>query len=160
MTKRRGAVVATAVIVVVASALAANAWMDRRAEIDRTATAEQAEEREAAQAAAAVERASVLLVATREILVTEHATLGEREADRAAVETMLHATEQQLAELRAHLAGATADLASRTAQLDALEDCVLGVTEALNQAGAFDTGGMTRTLRRIEGTCARAGAAL
>ena len=142
-------------------AWATHAWMERRAEIDRTVASTHATRASRSdERPPLVEDATATLATARATLETERTTLTAAERDRDAVATLLSAAQQHLTELQAQLTAAQADLAARSAQLDALNVCVLGVTEALNQAGASDRGGLARTLSRIEGTCARAGAAL
>lgn len=141
-------------------AWATHAWMERRTQIDRTVASTHATRLEITQAAAVVEDATATLATARSTLETERTTLTAAERDRDAVAALLSAAQQHLTEIQAQLTAAQADLAARSAQLDALNVCVLGVTEALNEAGVSDRGGLARTLGRIEGTCARAGAAL
>ena len=141
-------------------AWATHVWIERRAEIDRTVASTHATRLEVRRTAAGIEDATATLATARATLETERTTLTAAERDRDAVAALLSAAQQHLTELQAQLTAAQADLAARSAQLDALNVCVLGVTEALNQAGASDRGGLARTLGRIEGTCARAGAAL
>jgi septal ring factor EnvC (AmiA/AmiB activator) len=147
-------------VVLAVGAWATHAWTERRADIDRTVASTHATRVEVTRTAAVIEAATATLAGARASLETERTTLTEAERDRDAVAALLSAAQQHLTELQAQLTAAQADLAARSAQLDALNVCVLGVTEALNQAGASDRGGLARTLSRIEGTCARAGAAL
>ena len=65
-----------------------------------------------------------------------------------------------LADLQAQLSASSADLAASTGRLATLQECLVGVAEALNQAAAGDTNGLATTVREIEGTCAAAGAEL
>jgi septal ring factor EnvC (AmiA/AmiB activator) len=153
-------IVLAGIVVIALGAWATQAWMERRSDIDDAVAAAHESRVEAMQTAAAVEEATATLATARVTLEAERTTLATAERDRDAVETLLRAAEQRLTELQTQLAGAKADLEARTEQLDVLNVCVLGVTEALNQAGASDRGGLARTLGRIEGTCARAGAAL
>jgi hypothetical protein len=155
-----GALLAAALGVIALVAFGIDGWRDRQAAIDESAATAAAATADVAAARRALESATAQLAATRTTLGVERGTLAAREQDRVAVEEQLRTAEQQLAEQRDSLAAATADLETRRAQLDALDDCVLGVTEALNQVGAHDAAGLARTLRRIEGTCARAGASL
>ena len=88
------------------------------------------------------------------------ATLDTREGERDAAEGALATTKKQLAELRAELTAATADLADREDQLKGLDRCVRGVVKGLNQAAVDDISGLDATLAGIEDTCAAAGANL
>ena len=65
-----------------------------------------------------------------------------------------------MAELQGRLAASTADLAASTWRLATLQECLVGVAEALNQAAAGDTGGLGTTMREIDGTCAARGRAV
>jgi hypothetical protein len=88
------------------------------------------------------------------------ATLDTREGESDAAEGTLATTKNRLAEVRAALAAATADLAERENQLQGLDRCVRGVVEALNQASVGDVAGLDATLAGIEDICKSVGATL
>jgi hypothetical protein len=88
------------------------------------------------------------------------ATLDTREGERDAAAGALATAKNRLAELRAELEAATADLADREDQLEGLDRCVRGVVEGLNQAAVGDLDGLDATLAGIEDTCESAGARL
>jgi chromosome segregation ATPase len=98
--------------------------------------------------------------ALRAALEADLATLTTRREERAAAQGTADAATAALTDLQAQLSASTADLAASTGRLATLQQCLVGVAEALNQAAAGDTNGLTRTVREIEGTCAAAGAQL
>jgi chromosome segregation ATPase len=93
-------------------------------------------------------------------LVAEVDALAARRTERSDAQGTLDAASQQLGGLQAQLTAANVELAASSGRLAALQRCMLGVNEALNQAGARDTAGLARTLRDIEGTCTDAGVQL
>ena len=93
-------------------------------------------------------------------LAAELVTLTTRRDERAAAQGTADATTAALTDLQGVLSASTADLAASTGRLATLQECLVGVAEALNQAAAGDTNGLARTVREIEGTCAAAGAEL
>jgi hypothetical protein len=98
--------------------------------------------------------------ALRAALDAELATLTTRRDERAAAQGTADVTSAALTDLQGALSASTADLAASTGRLSTLQECLVGVAEALNQAAAGDTNGLARTMREIEGTCAAAGAEL
>jgi len=105
---------------------------------------------------AAVEEVEAL----RATLEADLATLATRQEEREVAQGTADATSAALTELQGRLSASTADLAASTGRLATLQQCLVGVAEALNQAAAGDTNGLTATVREIEGTCADAGAEL
>ena len=83
-----------------------------------------------------------------------------REAERTQVQGSYDATALWLQGLQGQLSNANAALEASTGQLGALQTCVAGATEALNQAAAGDSGGLANTVRGIEDVCAQAGVQL
>jgi hypothetical protein len=83
-----------------------------------------------------------------------------REAERRQSQGTYDANVLWLQGLQGALDNANATLQTSTGQLDALQACVAGATEALNQAAAGDTGGLATTVRGIEDVCAQAGVQL
>jgi septal ring factor EnvC (AmiA/AmiB activator) len=98
--------------------------------------------------------------ALRAALEADLATLMTRRDERAAAQGNADAAGAALADLQARLSASTVDLAASAGRLATLQECLVGVAEALNQAAAGDTNGLARTVRDIEGTCAAAGAEL
>jgi chromosome segregation ATPase len=119
------------------------------------------ETRQQLQATRADHDAAVAEVeALRAALEADLATLMTRRDERAAAQGNADAASAALADLQAQLSASTADLAASTGRLATLQECLVGVAEALNQAATGDTNGLARTVREIEGTCAAAGAEL
>ena len=104
--------------------------------------------------------AVVEVEALRDTLAADLATLTTRQGEQEAAQGAADATSAALAELQGLLAASTADLATSTDRLSTLQECLVGVAEALNQAAAGDTNGLGATMREIEGTCSAAGAEL
>jgi chromosome segregation ATPase len=98
--------------------------------------------------------------ALRAALVADLATLTTRQQERAAAQGNADAASAALTDLQGQLSASTADLAASTGRLATLQECLVGVAEALNQAAAGDTNGLASTVHEIEGTCAAAGAEL
>jgi hypothetical protein len=151
------AVVAISILLVVLG-LGAHAWIARRNEIDRTTAAVSATRLDIARSRVDLALARRGLATAQEVLDGTRAALNGSKRERDAVAQALVAAGAELTGLQTELAAATADLQARRAQLDVLGQCLLGVAQALNQAGAGDLGGLARTVQRTEGTCARAGA--
>ena len=107
------------------------------------------------------------LGATRDTVQSNRVTLAGaiksriiREAERTQAQGTYDSTNLWLQAVQGNLNNANAVLVATAGQLGALQSCVGGVTEALNQAAAGDTGGMANTVRGIEGVCAQAGVQL
>jgi len=98
--------------------------------------------------------------ANRVALAAAIRTRLAREAERSQSQGTYDANVQWLQGLQGALDDANAALVVSTGQLDALQSCVAGATEALNQAAAGDTGGLAVTVRGIQGVCAEAGVQL
>jgi hypothetical protein len=161
MAVRRAIPISLAVALVTALAVAGTVqWLDRQDTIDGTRRAAAATRAELDRTSGELDAASAGLAAVRAVLAEDQGTLVTREGEAAAAAESQRATETQLGSLQQELASATADLRARTEQRSVLDTCLLGVARALNQAGVGDTGGLARTVRDIEGTCARAGASL
>jgi chromosome segregation ATPase len=162
--RRRTARIVGAFVVVVAAivgvGVAARAWFDTRDETERTEATLHDTRDELARTRDDLDTADVQLEEVRTTLDDELATLGVRRSERDAAQEALDAASLVLVDLEAQLEAATADLEDRTTHLDALDRCLLGVAEALNQAAVGDTGGLAATVSGIEGTCAEAGAEL
>ena len=106
--------------------------------------------------AAAVEEVDAL----RATLQADLATLAARRVEQEAAQGAADAAGAALTDLEDQLASSRADLAASTGRLATLQQCLVGVAEALNQAAAGDASGLAETVRDIEGTCAAAGAQL
>jgi chromosome segregation ATPase len=159
--RARTVVVAVAVgLVVVGGFVCARLWFDRQADLDDVRAQQHRSERALAQRQQDAAAARAGLRAAHAVLIAEVANLAARTTERDDSATTLVGTNQHLSDLRAQLAAAAGDLQSRTTQLGALEQCVLGVARALNQASVGDVVGLGSTLGRIEGTCATAGVTL
>ncbi len=104
-----------------------------------------------------MDTATADLDAQQATLGDELATLDTRRSEADAAQDTLDSTSLLLTALRAQLSEATADLEVRTTRLDALELCLVGVAEALNQAAVGDTAGLAATVRDVEGRCTEAG---
>jgi septal ring factor EnvC (AmiA/AmiB activator) len=161
---RRGRRIAGSVVVVVVTVVgvgvATRAWFETRDATDRAAAALRDTQNELARTRDDLATATVELEAGRVTLGSELATLAARQSEREAAQGTFDATSLLLADLEAQLEAATADLEDRTARLDALDRCLVGVAEALNQAAVGDTDGLAATVRSVEDTCAEAGAEL
>ena len=83
-----------------------------------------------------------------------------REAERSQSQGTYDANVLWLQGLQGALDDANAALRISAGQLGALQSCVAGATEALNQAAAGDTGGLAVTVRGIQGVCSEAGVQL
>lgn len=90
----------------------------------------------------------------------QQALLATRQAERTDAQGTADATALWLSALQDQLATATAELDASSGRLDALQVCLAGVAEALNQVAARDTGGVAATVSEIEGSCAEAGVEL
>ncbi len=107
------------------------------------------------------------LTATRETVGANRLTLAGaiktrlvREAERAWTQGTYDANALWLQARQGSLNDANANLQATTGRLEALQTCVAGATEALNQAAAGDSTGLATTVRNIEGVCAQAGVQL
>jgi septal ring factor EnvC (AmiA/AmiB activator) len=100
------------------------------------------------------------LEAVRAALAEDLATLTIRRDERDAARAGLDAANLVLTQSQAQLDASTTDLQDRTTRLGALEECLLGVAEALNQAAVGDSGGALETVRGVEGPCGTAGVSL
>lgn len=87
-------------------------------------------------------------------------TLTVRRGESDVVARELAAAEAVLRDLEDQLAVARLDLAGRQNRLEAFDQCLVGVAEALNQIAVSDIDGLAATVRRIESTCTEAGVAL
>jgi chromosome segregation ATPase len=146
--------------VAVGAGIAGRAWFDTRDEIDRTETAVRDTRDDLGRTHNHLAVATAQLEAERATMHDELATLDARESNRDAAEDALNVAKGRLAELQAQLDAATTDLDEREARLDALDRCLRGVVEGLNQAAVGDRGAVEATLTEMEGICAEAGAAL
>jgi hypothetical protein len=153
-----GAVVVVAVLATGVT-VAARSWFTTRDATDRAAAALHATRADLALARGDVDAATTGLAAAQAALFDELATLSVRQAERDAAQEALDAARRALAESQRQLDASTTDLADRTTRLGALERCLLGVAEALNQASVGDTGGASRTVRAVSDDCADAGVA-
>lgn len=147
-----------AIVAVGSIGVGARAWFDTRDESDRTAAEVRETRSHLAGARDDLVGANADLRAQRAALHAGLATLDAREGERDAAEAALATAENRLAELRAELAAATTDLAERENLLQALDRCVRGVVEALNQAAVGDIVGVDASLAGVEAPCALAGA--
>ena len=145
------------VVVVVGLGVAARVWAGTRDATERAAATLHDTRAELARTRHDVDTASADLDAEQATLGDELATLDTRRSEADAAQDTLDSTSLLLTELRAQLSEATADLEDRTTRLDALELCLVGVAEALNQAAVGDTAGLMATVRDVEGQCAEAG---
>ena len=107
------------------------------------------------------------LGATVEIVAANRLTLAgaiktrlAREAERTQSQGTYDANVLWLEGLQGALSDANVALQTSAGRLDALQACVAGATEALNQAAAGDSGGLASTVRGIDGVCAQAGVQL
>lgn len=150
-------------VVLVATGIVGGAtrtWLETRRSTERTEAALRDRRDQLDRAQADLEAATEEFETARATLDDDLATLDQRREERDAAEEVLDTTSALLADLRAQLDAATADLEQSTSRLDALDRCLIGVAEALNQAAVSDLDGLATTLRDIEGTCAQAGAEL
>jgi hypothetical protein len=136
------------------------AWIDTRDATERTTASLRDTRAELAQARDDLAGASADLGVARDALEDDLITLDLRESERDAAQANFETIERMLDDAEAQLAASSADLDDRTRRLDALNRCLVGVSQALNQAAVADTDGMAVTIDRIEATCAEAGALL
>jgi septal ring factor EnvC (AmiA/AmiB activator) len=141
-------------------AVATNLWLGRRAEIARTIDAADATHAQLRRTQDELALAREGLRTATAVLDDAQTTLATKKTERDAAAAALAAAGTKLTDLRALLARATADLNARKQQLGILDQCLLGVAQALNQAGVGDLAGLARTIGGIAGTCTQAGAAL
>ena len=97
---------------------------------------------------------------SRATLLSERASLAARVDEREAAEGTANDAAIWLAGLKDQLASATADLDASSGRLSSLQVCLVGVSQALNQAAARDHAGLAATLREVEGSCSAAGVEL
>jgi hypothetical protein len=112
-TWSRAILVAALVAAVVGTAVGARAWFDTREEIDRTAAAVGDTRNDLTAARTELVSTIADLREQRAALHAGLATLDTREGERDAAEGALATAKNRLAELRAELDAATADLAER-----------------------------------------------
>jgi chromosome segregation ATPase len=159
-TWSRPVLVVALVAIVVGTVFGVSAWLDTRQELDQTAAALRDTRSDLTAARTDLAGAIADLTEQRAALHAGLATLDTREGERDAAEGALATAKNRLAELRAELDAATADLAERERLLQVLDRCVRGVVEGLNQAAVGDIAGLDATLVGVEDTCASAGAFL
>jgi chromosome segregation ATPase len=159
--RRRVAVAAAAAVAcLVAAGLLVRDWRSALAATDRAADRLADTRSSLHRTEGDVAEAEATADADWASLEAEVAALGARQAERSDAQGTLDAASQSLADLQAQLASANVELAASSGRLAALQRCMVGVNEALNQAGARDTAGLAATLRDIEGTCTDAGVQL
>jgi chromosome segregation ATPase len=156
----RPVLVAALIATVVGIAVGGRVWIDTRQELDQTAAAVRDTRNDLTAARTDLAGAIADLREQRAALHAGLAALDTREAERDAADVALATAKNRLAELRAELAAATADLAERERLLQALDRCVRGVVEGLNQAAVGHVAGLDATLVGVDDTCASAGAIL
>jgi septal ring factor EnvC (AmiA/AmiB activator) len=158
--RRLGAAIAAGVLLVAGVTVVARSWMATRDATDRARTDLAATRGDLARARDDVADASEELETVRASLAEDLVTLTLRRSERDAAQAGLDAASLVLAQSQAQLTASTTDLEDRTTRLGALEECLLGVAEALNQAAVGDSGGALATVRGVEGPCDTAGVAL
>jgi hypothetical protein len=159
ISRRRIVVSALALACMVAALLVARDWVSTR-----SAAAESAARLDATRAS--LHRTDEDLDATRDRIAAGEAELRDkqtllavRKAERMAAQGNAEATLAWLTTLQDQLNAATAELDASSGRLEALQTCMGGVARALNQVSAHDSGGVARTMRDIEDSCATAGVA-
>jgi chromosome segregation ATPase len=152
--------VLVAAAVLAAVVLVGRDWLATERATERAADRVRDTRRELEVTRAGHDAAVAEVEALRAALVADLATLTTRQEERAAAQGSAEAASATLADLQAQLSASSADLAASTGRLATLQECLVGVAEALNQAAAGDTNGLATTVRQIEGTCAAAGADL
>jgi septal ring factor EnvC (AmiA/AmiB activator) len=147
-------------LVTVAVTVATQAWFSTRTASERTTaslTATRAEIRRTEDDLADAADEHRTAQAT---LGDQVAALADRRDEHAAAQADLDVVTLMLAQVQAQLTASQVDLVESAVRLDAFGRCLVGVAQALNQAAVSDTDGLARTIRGIEGDCARAGVAL
>ena len=168
--RARAASVVVAVLLLVATAVAVTSAGrllsvrgDRQA-ADRAATTAEAaatatvDDLSAQQAFLA--EAGVDLGAARAALGAADDVLDAASHDRAAVAAELAAAQQHLAELHAAVTGAEGEAFANAGLVNALAECLEGVSALVNQLAVGDRGGAVRTADAIAPACAAVGAAI
>jgi len=157
---RRALPVFLIVAAVAGLAIGARVWFHTRDATDGTNAALDRTEAELSRTQDELDAVNAQVAAARRTLDGDQWTLGVREDERDAAQEELDNTSALLTDLQAQLDAATAQLDDDTARLDALQHCLTGVAEALNQASVGDTDGMAATLDGVEGPCGQAGVTL
>jgi hypothetical protein len=154
-----GAAVAVVMLVAVVT-VASRAWFDTRDATDRTVAELEATRADIRRTDDELASATADRRQAQATLGNQIAALATRQDERDDAQHGLDVVTLLLAQVQAQLAASQADLQDRTTRLDAFNQCLLGVAQALNQAAVHDTNGLISTINGIESVCAQAGVAL
>jgi hypothetical protein len=152
--------VAGCVLTVCALTLAWRAWFGTRDATARTVSELRVTRGELTQARTDLDDVIVQVAATREALGDDLVVRAGHEATHDAAAARLGEAQRLLADAKARLNGSATDLVERSAGLDALNRCLRGTSEALNQASVGDVGGMVGSIDRVSAVCREAAAGL
>ena len=152
--------VAGCVLTLCALTLAWRAWFGTRDATARAVEELRVTRGELVQARADLDDVTAEIAAAREALGDDLVVRGAQEATRETAKARLDASQAVLADAKARLNGSNTDLVQRSAGLDALNRCLRGTSEALNQASVGDVNGMVRSIDAVDAVCREAAAAL
>jgi hypothetical protein len=148
------------VLIVCTLTLAWRAWFGTRDATARTVSDLRATNTELAHARADLDHVMAEVAAAREALGDDLVLRGAHEATHDAAAARLDDAQRVLAAAKARLNGSNTDLVERSAGLDALNRCLRGTSEALNQASVGDVRGMVTSIDRVAAVCDQAAAGL
>jgi septal ring factor EnvC (AmiA/AmiB activator) len=158
--RHRAIAVATCLLVTLAAFGCTRAWFDRRDALTSTRAELHQTRRDLASSSHHVALAQQELAAATATLARAQSSLDAKTAARDASAARLAGTNSRLLALRDQLTAAAGDLLTRGAHLTTLQECVLGVARALNQASVGDVGGLQTMLSDVAATCTSAGVKL
>jgi septal ring factor EnvC (AmiA/AmiB activator) len=151
--------VAVAIAAVCVAALVARDWVATLDTTDRADSALDQAQTDLVLAEDDLEAARSAVGEHWATLDVDLATLDARQAERSEAQQTVDDMSLWLATLQDQLDTATTELETSSARLVALQDCLAGVAQALNQVAVHD-GRVAGTLRDIAATCADAGVEL
>jgi hypothetical protein len=171
VSRRSGVALAAVVAIVLLATVVAATSVARLLEVRGDgAAAERATDRASRAEAAATEdlaiqeaqrvAAEVRLATARDALAAVDEVLDAASHDRAAVHAQLVAAREELLALQEAVTGAAGEAFANAGLVNALADCLEGVSALVNQLAVGDRGGAVRTADAVAPACAAVGAAI